>query len=217
MLTRNWREGGWTFRERGCRRRGAWRLRKWSNHRRSSARCAIAGWDRQLYIRKGSLLWVLRRCRTSKLPKPLCYNRVVSGCGAAWLARLLGVQEVPGSNPGSPTKFLIELQTIARDKLGSLASRQHAQALGAASAKHPHSAVCLPYLVFPCANDSAASCAQALSRSESFRKRIYWGLCMATRAKLPDRGPPANLGSLDVDLSSALTEGPGAPDPLAVT
>jgi hypothetical protein len=26
-----------------------------------------------------------------------------SGCGAAWLARLLGVQEVPGSNPGSPT------------------------------------------------------------------------------------------------------------------
>src|ERR1022692_968076 len=29
-----------------------------------------------------------------------------SGCGAAWLARLLGVQEVPGSNPGGPTKFL---------------------------------------------------------------------------------------------------------------
>src|ERR1700739_906967 len=26
-----------------------------------------------------------------------------SGRGAAWLARLLGVQEVPGSNPGSPT------------------------------------------------------------------------------------------------------------------
>ena len=26
-----------------------------------------------------------------------------SGCSAAWLARLLGVQEVPGSNPGSPT------------------------------------------------------------------------------------------------------------------
>ncbi len=34
----------------------------------------------------------------------------ISGCGAAWLARLLGVQEVPGSNPGSPTIFLIELQ-----------------------------------------------------------------------------------------------------------
>jgi hypothetical protein len=33
-----------------------------------------------------------------------------SGCGAAWLARLLGVQEVPGSNPGSPTKFLKDLQ-----------------------------------------------------------------------------------------------------------
>jgi hypothetical protein len=30
-----------------------------------------------------------------------------SGRGAAWLARLLGVQEVPGSNPGGPTSFLI--------------------------------------------------------------------------------------------------------------
>ncbi len=28
-----------------------------------------------------------------------------SGCGAAWLARLLGVQEVPSSNLGSPTRF----------------------------------------------------------------------------------------------------------------
>jgi hypothetical protein len=27
----------------------------------------------------------------------------VTGCGAAWLARLTGGQEVPGSNPGSPT------------------------------------------------------------------------------------------------------------------
>ena len=35
-----------------------------------------------------------------------------SGCGAAWLARLLGVQEVPSSNLGSPTKFLKDLQTI---------------------------------------------------------------------------------------------------------
>ncbi len=35
----------------------------------------------------------------------------VSGCGAAWLARLLGVQEVPGSNPGSPTKKARDLQT----------------------------------------------------------------------------------------------------------
>src|ERR1700733_412861 len=35
---------------------------------------------------------------------------VISGRGAAWLARLLGVQEVPGSNPGGPTKFLKELQ-----------------------------------------------------------------------------------------------------------
>ncbi len=28
-----------------------------------------------------------------------------SGRGAAWLARLLGVQEVPGSNPGGPTNL----------------------------------------------------------------------------------------------------------------
>ena len=34
-----------------------------------------------------------------------------SGCGAAWLARLLGVQEVPSSNLGSPTKFLKDLRT----------------------------------------------------------------------------------------------------------
>jgi hypothetical protein len=27
-----------------------------------------------------------------------------SGCGAAWLARLSGGQEVPGSNPGTPTE-----------------------------------------------------------------------------------------------------------------
>jgi hypothetical protein len=35
----------------------------------------------------------------------------VSGRGAAWLARLLGVQEVPSSNLGGPTKFFRELQT----------------------------------------------------------------------------------------------------------
>ncbi len=28
-----------------------------------------------------------------------------TGCGAAWLARLTGGQEVPGSNPGSPTSW----------------------------------------------------------------------------------------------------------------
>jgi hypothetical protein len=33
----------------------------------------------------------------------LCYTENSSGRGAAWLARLLGVQEVPGSNPGGPT------------------------------------------------------------------------------------------------------------------
>jgi hypothetical protein len=31
-----------------------------------------------------------------------------SGRGAAWLARLLGVQEVPGSNPGGPTKLTLQ-------------------------------------------------------------------------------------------------------------
>src|SRR5579885_761132 len=36
-----------------------------------------------------------------------------SGRGAAWLARLLGVQEVPGSNPGGPTKRFKELQPLA--------------------------------------------------------------------------------------------------------
>ena len=30
-------------------------------------------------------------------------DRENAGCGAAWLARLTGGQEVPGSNPGSPT------------------------------------------------------------------------------------------------------------------
>jgi hypothetical protein len=33
-----------------------------------------------------------------------------SGRGAAWLARLLGVQEVPGSNPGGPTKSTLQYQ-----------------------------------------------------------------------------------------------------------
>jgi hypothetical protein len=39
-----------------------------------------------------------------------CDRLVISGRGAAWLARLLGVQEVPSSNLGGPTKFLKGLQ-----------------------------------------------------------------------------------------------------------
>ena len=35
-----------------------------------------------------------------------------SGRGAAWLARLLGVQEVPSSNLGGPTKFLKDLAVL---------------------------------------------------------------------------------------------------------
>ena len=49
------------------------------------------------------------RLRNVKQPSRPC-TLISSGCGAAWLARLLGVQEVPGSNPGSPTKFLNDLQ-----------------------------------------------------------------------------------------------------------
>ena len=36
-----------------------------------------------------------------------------SGRGAAWLARLLGVQEVPGSNPGGPTNVFNMLQPFS--------------------------------------------------------------------------------------------------------
>ena len=31
----------------------------------------------------------------------------LTGCSAAWLARLLGVQEVVGSNPAIPTNFVV--------------------------------------------------------------------------------------------------------------
>ena len=40
-----------------------------------------------------------------------------SGCGAAWLARLLGVQEVPGSNPGSPTNKTTHIHRRSAYKL----------------------------------------------------------------------------------------------------
>src|SRR5260370_13955307 len=45
-----------------------------------------------------------------------------SGCGAAWLARLLGVQEVLGSNPGSPTKTPQTLTVTRRPKIRGLES-----------------------------------------------------------------------------------------------
>src|SRR5271154_1835925 len=59
----------------------------------------------------------------------------VSGCGAAWLARLLGVQEVPGSNPGSPTNPLRDLRpaVILKTRVGvhweSKTGRRPAQGL----------------------------------------------------------------------------------------
>ena len=37
-------------------------------------------------------------------PLPGISSDPIAGCGAAWLARLTGGQEVPGSNPGSPTE-----------------------------------------------------------------------------------------------------------------
>ena len=44
-----------------------------------------------------------------------------SGCGAAWLARLLGVQEVVGSNPASPTNpFFFQIRRISGARPGSL-------------------------------------------------------------------------------------------------
>ena len=42
----------------------------------------------------------------------------VTGCGAAWLARLTGGQEVAGSNPASPTR-----KEQVRDLRGSVAVR----------------------------------------------------------------------------------------------
>ena len=51
-----------------------------------------------------------------------------SGRGAAWLARLLGVQEVPGSNPGGPTKPLSSIscrKIAAREALWALSLETH--------------------------------------------------------------------------------------------
>ena len=51
-----------------------------------------------------ALLLLLEAVRKGEREKrPLTCSLVVAGCGAAWLARLTGGQEVPGSNPGSPT------------------------------------------------------------------------------------------------------------------
>ena len=38
-------------------------------------------------------------------PVPSAVSDIHSGCSAAWLARLLGVQEVVGSNPAAPTQL----------------------------------------------------------------------------------------------------------------
>src|SRR6266852_551473 len=53
-----------------------------------------------------------------------------SGRGAAWLARLLGVQEVPGSNPGGPTKAFKDLQPadLLRPLFWSQVDPNHARA-----------------------------------------------------------------------------------------
>ena len=67
-------------------------------HGRNSLAAGIAGPDSVS----------LHMAMVARLSEPVNSGRgarlIHSGCGAAWLARLLGVQEVPGSNPGSPTK-----------------------------------------------------------------------------------------------------------------
>ncbi len=71
-----------------------------------------------------------------------------SGRGAAWLARLLGVQEVPGSNPGGPTKrFKVHSLLAPCDcrfavQLESKTGRQRLRASMAADIDHVHSGSC---------------------------------------------------------------------------
>ena len=95
--------------------------------RRSRARAAAAGEDRAAVDSRDAVeddepavencAWSLRtrrrrsqspnRRRRSKLLTVDCrLLTALTGCSAAWLARLLGVQEVPGSNPGIPTNLL---------------------------------------------------------------------------------------------------------------
>ena len=60
-----------------------------------------------------------------------------TGCGAAWLARLTGGQEVPGSNPGSPTED--SAAHVAADQCGSQTESLHVAtfvATGAESASN---------------------------------------------------------------------------------
>src|SRR5205814_8901326 len=60
------------------------------------------------------------------LGRPLIQGRdtinTSTGRGAAWLARLAGAQEVPGSNPGAPTYFLRRL--YSRSIKSGIASRR---------------------------------------------------------------------------------------------
>src|SRR5580704_13903654 len=52
-------------------------------------------------LRRGSTT-IEQSCRDQQVEVPDSHRH--TGCGAAWLARLTGGQEVPGSNPGSPTE-----------------------------------------------------------------------------------------------------------------
>jgi Excalibur calcium-binding domain len=73
-----------------------------------------------------SLAMPLKRPRDS-LARPLnpTTDKVEggTGCGAAWLARLSGGQEVPGSNPGTPTRETCRKWWVssfsARSKVGA--------------------------------------------------------------------------------------------------
>ena len=65
----------------------------------SPGRCDV--WGRVFATGTRSGLYRPDRTRTCAVcGRVLC---PATGCGAAWLARLTGGQEVPGSNPGSPT------------------------------------------------------------------------------------------------------------------
>ena len=54
-----------------------------------------------------------------RAPRDGKLRSVLTGCGAAWLARLLWEQEAPGSNPGIPTKRSPSSDVLAGRPCGS--------------------------------------------------------------------------------------------------
>ena len=68
---------------------------------------------------------------------PVDWPRYTSGCGAAWLARLSGGQEVPGSNPGTPTAIarqqrdFVPLRNVGTELLGRCVAHRPTNRVGA--------------------------------------------------------------------------------------